>query len=120
MLLIASTTRCLEAQKTAKKDGFTVAKLFARHMKLEEQAEDLRKRGSLIGIGTPERILKLAQEGHLKLEKTQLVILDGVPDAKGFTIVDGNTFVPCLDFLRAAFHGPTKAEGAKFIWLEDK
>lgn len=118
ILFVSSTNRCLEAQKKAREEGFSLAKLWARHLKPEEQATTLKDKKHLLGVGTPERILKLANEGHLKLDKVDLFVLDGSLDTKGFTILDGPTFAPCLDLIKSTFRSSPGAVKTKFLWLE--
>lgn len=66
-----------------------VAKLFAKHMKLEEQASFLASKRFLFAVGTPNRILKLLEMGALSLQQTRLVVLDSTwTDAKKRNIFD--------------------------------
>ncbi|XP_064594677.1 protein CMSS1-like isoform X2 [Liolophura sinensis] len=53
-----------------------LAKLFAKHAKLEEQQNFLKKTVIHLGIGTPNRIKKLLDTGHLHLSRTSAVVLD--------------------------------------------
>ena len=59
-----------------------IAKLFAKHFKVEEQQSDLSSRAVNIASGTPNRMTKLAESGHLKLDRLQLLLLDCALDAK--------------------------------------
>lgn len=52
------------------------AKLFAKHFKLDEQVKYLKKNVVHLGIGTPNRILKLIEEEGLDLSHTTHVIVD--------------------------------------------
>lgn len=63
-----------------------MAKLFAKHFKVTEQMAILSKQSFPIAVGTPNRILKLAELGALKFAKTQLVLIDMAKDQKSFDI----------------------------------
>lgn len=66
-----------------------VAKLFAKHMKLEEQAAFLAGKKFLFAAGTPNRILKLLDQDGLSLQQTRLVVLDCTwKDAKNRNLFD--------------------------------
>lgn len=59
-----------------------VAKLFAKHFKVEEQQKELSSRPVNIATGTPNRMAKLAETGHLKLNRLKLLLIDCALDAK--------------------------------------
>lgn len=59
-----------------------MAKLFAKHFKIEEQIKDLQSRSVNIAAGTPHRVGKLVAVGSLRLDRLKLVILDVALDAK--------------------------------------
>lgn len=65
-----------------------VAKLFAKHLKVEEQCKELREGSVLVGVGTPGRVLKLAELGALSTERLGLLVLDVQRDAKLMTVMD--------------------------------
>ncbi|KAJ3244169.1 cms1 ribosomal small subunit [Chytriomyces hyalinus] len=54
-----------------------IAKLFARHMKVEEQVKQLQAHAFPVCVGTPNRILKLLEAGALKSENLGYILLDG-------------------------------------------
>ncbi|XP_006652187.1 uncharacterized protein LOC102703768 [Oryza brachyantha] len=60
-------------------------KLFAKHMKVEEQVALLKTRVN-IACGTPSRIKKLIDMEALSLSRLKLVVLDMQRDAKSFTL----------------------------------
>ena len=70
------------------KEYGTVAKLFARHIKVEEQIRVLRSQRVLIGVGTPNRLLKLVQEGALQLDRVEGLILDAGKDKSNRSFFD--------------------------------
>ncbi|KAJ1924470.1 cms1 ribosomal small subunit, partial [Tieghemiomyces parasiticus] len=76
-----------ESRKLAPK--VQVAKLFARHMKIEEQRKLLKKFHTDVAVGTPNRILKLMEDpASLTLGRTELIILDCFRDGKDRMVVD--------------------------------
>ncbi|TDZ31596.1 Protein CMS1 [Colletotrichum spinosum] len=54
----------------------TVAKLFAKHMKVDEQVKFLQGTRTGIAVGTPARLMELADNGALSLEKVQRIVVD--------------------------------------------
>jgi len=68
-----------------------IAKLFARHFKLAEHIEYVKKTLINIAVGTPGRIRGLveAESGVLKLEKLRYLVIDAnYIDGKKRTIFD--------------------------------
>lgn len=53
-----------------------IAKLFAKHMKIEEQAAYLQETSVNLAIGTPNRLLKLATDGHLDVSNVTVIVVD--------------------------------------------
>ncbi|KAL2914389.1 cms1 ribosomal small subunit [Polyrhizophydium stewartii] len=69
LIVCSSAERTLEIIKHLKTlTGVRVAKLFARHIKLEEQIQQLNTHAFSIGVGTPHRISKLL------LDESELII----------------------------------------------
>ncbi|KAL1295522.1 hypothetical protein HN51_056399 [Arachis hypogaea] len=62
------------------------AKLFSKHMKLEEQVSVLNNRVN-IASGTPSRIKKLIDTEALSLSRLQVLLLDIHPDVKGYSLL---------------------------------
>ncbi|PKS09371.1 hypothetical protein jhhlp_003985 [Lomentospora prolificans] len=62
-------------RKFQSKDN-TVAKLFAKHMKVEEQVSFLGKSRTGIGVGTPARLSDLIENGALSLSHLRRVVVD--------------------------------------------
>ncbi|KAL1919931.1 uncharacterized protein VTP21DRAFT_1863 [Calcarisporiella thermophila] len=79
LVLAESAIRCTEIiraldefRKTAR-----IAKLFAKHIKVEEQVTLLSKEHLNIAVGTPNRVLKLTEDaGALKLDRLELLVID--------------------------------------------
>lgn len=67
-----------------------IAKLFAKHFKVEEQMEMLSKEYYPIALGTPNRISKLIEVGALSLRRTTIVLVDLTPDSKQYNILTLN------------------------------
>lgn len=53
-----------------------IAKLFAKHIKIQEQAELLKTTPIHLAVGTPQRLVALAEQGHLSMEQLELVVID--------------------------------------------
>ncbi|XP_031558885.1 protein CMSS1-like [Actinia tenebrosa] len=78
LFVTSAATRAVELNKVLEKfkgDAKTV-KLFAKHFKIEEQIKFLDSHVVHLGIGTPNRILKLLSNDSLKTSKTKYVIID--------------------------------------------
>lgn len=66
-----------------------VAKLFARHFKVEEQDAWLRAQPAPLGVGTPHRVHTLIQQGSCRLDHLAALIIDfSWTDAKQRTVFD--------------------------------
>ena len=59
-----------------------MSKLFAKHFKIEEQQAALKSQGTFAAVGTPNRLLKLADLGDLQLDRLKLLMIDVQLDAK--------------------------------------
>ncbi|KNE55684.1 hypothetical protein AMAG_01570 [Allomyces macrogynus ATCC 38327] len=68
-----------------------IAKLFAKHMKVDEQVEFLANHPAHLAVGTPNRIAKLLDLGALKTRNLHAVVLDATfRDAKQRTLFTAN------------------------------
>jgi len=79
LIVTSSAIRAVDLNRKIKDflDGkCKVAKLFAKHMKVEEQKKFLNKTNCQVGIGTPGRISLLIKQGALKTEDLVAVVLD--------------------------------------------
>ncbi len=64
------------------------AKLFAKHLKVKEQADTLQKEFNALVVGTPNRLSKLLECGALSLGNARLLVLDAsFKDTKEFTLL---------------------------------
>ncbi len=68
--------------------GCPVAKLFSKHIKVEEQAATLGTSQVCIGVGTPARLDKLFSMGALSASRLSLVVVDCFRDLKNRTLLD--------------------------------
>ncbi|KAL1995496.1 hypothetical protein VTN49DRAFT_1683 [Thermomyces lanuginosus] len=109
-LRAADLVRALRQFQT--KDA-TVAKLFAKHIKLDEAKEFLGRTRVNIGVGTPQRISDLLDSGSLKIDALERIVVDGSHiDQKKRGIFDmKETFFPLLQLLnrpefRKRYGGP--------------
>jgi protein CMS1 len=68
-----------------------IAKLFARHFKLSQHLEYVKKTHISIAVGTPGRLKALVEpeEGQLRLDKLRYLVIDAnYEDGKKRTIFD--------------------------------
>ncbi|KAI9163460.1 Protein CMS1 [Paramyrothecium foliicola] len=87
-------------RKFSGKDN-SVAKLFAKHMKVEEQVTFLKNRKTGIGVGTPARLAELIDNGALSLANLQRLVVDASHiDQKKRGVMDmKDTMMPLARFL---------------------
>uniref|UniRef100_A0A8C6SDE1 Cms1 ribosomal small subunit homolog n=1 Tax=Neogobius melanostomus TaxID=47308 RepID=A0A8C6SDE1_9GOBI len=78
LIVCSSALRTIELikQLTAFKGEAKVLKLFAKHIKIEEQIKLLQKGITHIGVGTPGRINALIEKEGLNLQALRYVVLD--------------------------------------------
>jgi protein CMS1 len=76
--LCSSAIRCVDVIRTMRSLGpkVKIGKLFAKHLKLQDQLDFLKKNKISAAVGTPNRVLKLIQEGALNLDGLDFVLLD--------------------------------------------
>lgn len=86
LVICAGAKRAADVINSISKDmKVKVAKLFAKHFKVQDQMDLLSRNHFPIAVGTPNRINKLIELGALKLSKLQLVLIDIAQDSKSFT-----------------------------------
>ncbi|KAF7557051.1 hypothetical protein G7046_g6138 [Stylonectria norvegica] len=90
-------------RRFSRKDN-TVAKLFAKHMKVEEQVLLLQNKKTGIGVGTPARLMELIENGALSLEHLKRIVVDASHiDQKKRGVMDmKDTALPLARFLARA------------------
>ncbi|XP_017265729.1 protein CMSS1 isoform X1 [Kryptolebias marmoratus] len=78
LIVCSSALRTIELikQLTAFKGEAKAVKLFAKHIKIEEQVKLLQKGVTHIGVGTPGRIGALIEREGLSLQSLRYLILD--------------------------------------------
>ena len=87
IVICSSAARATEVIKEISKVlKVKVAKLYAKHFKVNEQVEMLQEK-IVIGVGTPNRINKLIEVGALSLSETDIFVIDSHKDGKDFTIL---------------------------------
>jgi protein CMS1 len=81
-----------------------VAKLFAKHIKLKEAVETVKKSRMGMGVGTPQRIIDLLEDGALKTDCIERIVIDASHiDTKKRGILDmKETQVPLVTLLTRA------------------
>lgn len=100
-LRAADVTRALRKFQT--KDCM-VAKLFAKHIKLKDAVETVKKSRIGMGVGTPQRIIDLFEDGALKSDCLERIVIDASHiDTKKRGILDmKETQVPLVQLLTRA------------------
>ncbi|XP_054642338.1 protein CMSS1 [Dunckerocampus dactyliophorus] len=78
LIVCSSALRAIELikQLTTFKGEAKAVKLFAKHIKIEEQVKLLQKGVTHIGVGTPARISALIEKDGLNLQALRFVVLD--------------------------------------------
>ncbi|XP_037542605.1 protein CMSS1, partial [Nematolebias whitei] len=78
LIVCSSALRTIELikQLTAFKGEAKVVKLFAKHIKIEEQVKLLQKGVTHVGVGTPGRISALIEREGLTLQALRYLVLD--------------------------------------------
>lgn len=87
LIICTSALRSLELLRGVQQltEECRAAKLFAKHIKVEDQVALLKGRVN-IACGTPSRIKKLIDMDALGLSRLAVVLLDMHTDAKGYTL----------------------------------
>lgn len=90
LVVTHSAVRAVDLGRGLKEFASTakVAKLFAKHFKIEDQIWFLEHEAIHMGVGTPNRLQALIEQGHLKLDNLELVVIDTERNAKKFNIFD--------------------------------
>ncbi|XP_070556223.1 protein CMSS1-like isoform X2 [Ptychodera flava] len=91
LLISSSAKRAVDVNRQAAdfKGKCTSVKLFAKHMKLEEQEEYLNKHKVHFGVGTPFRMISLLESKALNLRYLKYIILDwNWRDVKSKRLID--------------------------------
>jgi len=94
LIVCLSARRAVQVLKELSPFNVRAAKLFAKHMTIDDQKDTLASGTFGLAVGTPHRILMLAQLGALSLKETQLVVLDTFLNAKNFSVYTMPDTVP--------------------------
>eukprot|EP00249_Psilotum_nudum_P007349 c20494_g1_i3 orf=460-1212(-) len=88
LILCSSAMRCVELLKALRNltKECRAAKLFAKHIKVDEQVSTLEGYVN-IAAGTPNRVKKLLDLGALGLGRLSVLFVDMNKDAKGLTLL---------------------------------
>jgi hypothetical protein len=108
LVVCQSALRVLEIVKDLKTTpNLKVAKLFARHIKVPEQLLQLKNDTYHVGVGTPNRLLKILNDKDaIKKDKIEFVIIDGSHrDQKTMAMVDLDEIRSDLKLLNNLFVG---------------
>ncbi|KAK4162501.1 U3-containing 90S pre-ribosomal complex subunit-domain containing protein [Cladorrhinum sp. PSN259] len=91
----------VRALRKFQKKGNTVAKLFAKHIKVEEQVAFLKKTRSGLAVGTPQRLIDLIENEALSISHLRRIVVDASHiDQKKRGIVDmKETMMPLVKLL---------------------
>ncbi|KAI0475819.1 U3-containing 90S pre-ribosomal complex subunit-domain containing protein [Xylariaceae sp. FL0804] len=91
----------VRALRKYQKKNNTVAKLFAKHIKIEESKQFLQKHRTGIAVGTPVRLGDLVESGALKLDSLERLVVDASHiDQKKRGIMDmKETMIPLARWL---------------------
>lgn len=103
IIVCSSAIRCTQViANLSNRYKCRIAKLFAKHMKVEEQVE-LLKKSFPIAVGTPSRMNRLVELGALHLSQCTTVILDITPDIKQVQLLNSHeTQKDTFDFIETA------------------
>ena len=94
----ADVTRALRTFRT---DQSAIAKLFAKHLKLKETIEYVKRTAFGFGVGTPKRLQDLIEDGVLQVKDLQRIVVDGsyLDDKKRSIFSMKELLDPMLDLL---------------------
>ncbi|PFH59607.1 hypothetical protein XA68_12094 [Ophiocordyceps unilateralis] len=96
-----------------------VAKLFAKHFKVQEQVEFLRSKVTGIGVGTPARLAELIDNGALSVDGLRRLVVDASHiDQKKRGVTDmKDTAIPLARFLARQEFRDRYGDGEKSLAL---
>eukprot|EP00218_Dolichomastix_sp_CCMP3274_P007995 CAMPEP_0170144840 /NCGR_PEP_ID=MMETSP0033_2-20121228/16201_1 /TAXON_ID=195969 /ORGANISM="Dolichomastix tenuilepis, Strain CCMP3274" /LENGTH=228 /DNA_ID=CAMNT_0010381363 /DNA_START=16 /DNA_END=699 /DNA_ORIENTATION=- len=118
VIVCSSAVRSLEVIRLLPtfRSRHQIIKAFAKHLKVAEQEALLRDTECGIVVGTPNRLLKLAEGGALKPARLKYLAIDLEKDMKAMTVFDVRD---CAADLRALWRDHfAKAKGVRVCLLE--
>ena len=88
VIVCLSARRAVSILKELAPSKTRVAKLFAKHMSIEQQESMLQSSTFGIAVGTPHRLLALARgsKGAFSLQRTQYIVFDKHVNPKNYTV----------------------------------
>lgn len=96
---------------------YRIGKLFAKHIKLQQQIDLLRKNSVPVAVGTPSRTLALLKETDL-LNEVACLVIDSAKDVKTRTIIHmTETCAPLLGII-TAFKEQIVARKCRILLIE--
>lgn len=103
VIVCSSAGRAVDIiKKLSSNTKFRVGKLFAKHMKIQDQITSLKTHYPIV-IGTPHRLSKLVELGALSLKETRMILIDMKRDLKSYNITTTpNVKEDFFQFLRGA------------------
>lgn len=104
LIITSSAIRAQDVLREVRKYGTEdskIAKLFAKHMKLEEMVQYVQKTRFGIGAGTSARIQRLIEEDALKVDSLKRIVLDSsyLDEKKRTIFSDRDAFVQLLNLV---------------------
>jgi hypothetical protein len=106
VIICQSARRAVQILKDLAPLRTRAAKLFAKHISVEQQKEQMESGSFGFAVGTPHRILTLARDGAVSFEQTRLVVLDTCPNGKNFSVYTLPDTVPHTQALLKEFVYP--------------
>lgn len=101
VVLCISARRAVAILKELSGMKVRIAKLFAKHMDIEQQRDQLRTSPFGLAVGTPNRLRALCESGDLSFAHTQLVVMDVAISHKAFTVCTlPDTAPDCMALLK--------------------
>lgn len=101
ILVALSARRAVEILKELAPLKIRAVKLFPKSGDVSAQAQQLRSTPFGLAVGTPHRLLALADEGALQPSESLLVLVDANVSGKNFTVCTlPDTAPQCAEFLR--------------------
>ena len=86
VIVCLSARRAVQVLKELAPFNTRAAKLFAKHITIEEQKKQMESSSFGFAVGTPHRILTLARQSGVSFEHTQFVVLDTFLNAKNYSV----------------------------------
>ena len=82
LVVVTSAPRAASICGVLSRGGLAIAKLFGKHLTMEEQSQFLTTHLVDVAVGTPARLAKLAAAGMLTLDALRMILIDVSLDEK--------------------------------------